>query len=122
MIIYFPRIPKYFIYPALVMLVSTPFIVSSVVYGVSNHFLHISAISGIILFQIYMSKRSFNTCGTCGHERHMHDKKELFRKGHTSLATVVCDNFKKGKWTRNYQSKYWSGEDTTKKWDNVRDK
>jgi len=104
------------------MLISVPFMLSSILYGVSNHFLHLSAISSVIIFQIYMSKRSFNTCGTCGHERHMHNKRDLNKSGHTSLAKVVCDNFKKGKWERNYQSKYWSGEDTTKKWDNVRDK
>ncbi len=122
MIIYFPRIPKYIIYPALVVIVSIPFILLSVVYNTPQHQYHLFAIAGVILFQIYMSRKSFNTCGTCGHERHMHDKKDLVRKNFTGLAKVVCDNFRKGKCERNYERKYWNGEDTIEKWDQNRDR
>jgi len=121
-IIYFPRIPKYVIYPALVVIVSIPFMLLSLVFENPQHQLHLFAIAGVILFQILMSRRTFNTCGTCGHERHMHDKKDLVRKGHHTLTRVVCDNFRKGKSARNYERKYWNGEDTIKKWDTARDK
>ena len=117
-----PRIPKYFIYPVLIICVSTPFVIVNFVYGINTIPFHLFGIASVILFQIYMSRRSFNTCGTCGHERHMHDKKDLVRRGHNSLTRIVCDNFRKGRYERNYQNKYWNGVDTIEKWDINRDK
>jgi len=121
MIIYLPRLPKYFIYPFLIMVVSTPFIIANLVYQINTLHFHLIGIAIVILFQVYMARRSSNTCGTCGHERHMHDKKDLIKKGFQSLTKVICDDFKKGKWQRNYERKYWNGEDTIE-WDTSRDK
>lgn len=122
MIISVPRIPKYFIYPILVVIVSVPFLVASLGFGINTHGVQLIAIAGVILFQVYRSRQSFNTCGTCGHERHMHDKKDLLRRGHRTLTTIVCDDFRKGKYERNYDHRYWNGEDTIEKWDTSRDK
>ena len=121
MIVSIPRIPKYFIYPLLVVIVSVPFMVASLGFGMNTHGLQLVAIAGVIGFQIYKSRQSFNTCGTCGHERHMHDKKDLVRRGYTSLTKIVCDSFRKGKYDKNYIHKYWNGEDTIE-WDTSRDK
>ena len=122
MLIPIPRMPKYFIYPLLIVCVSVPFIIANVVYEINTLHFHLVGIACVIGFQIYNSRRSFNTCGTCGHERHMHDKKDLLRRGHPALTRIVCDDYKKGKWERNYQNKYWNGEDTIEKWDTKRDR
>jgi len=90
------------------MIVSMPFIIANLVFEMNTLMFHFLAIGSVIGFQIYNSRRSFNTCGTCGHERHMHDKKDLLKRGHSRLTRIVCDNYKKGKWERNYQNKYWS--------------
>lgn len=129
MIINFPRIPKVYLYPLLVLIVSIPFIIANLVFEIDTHPFNLFAIAGVIIFQICMGRRNYNTCGTCGHERYMHDKRELLRKTYaftkntlTGLARVVCDNFRKGKCEKNYEKKYWNGEDTIEKWDTNRDR
>lgn len=125
MIVYFPKLSrnqKFLVYPLLVVIVSIPFMIATLMYDINTHGLQLVAIAGVILVQIYFSKRSFNTCGTCGHQRHMHDKRDLVKRGHTSLTKIVCDNYRKGKWEKNYEPKYWNGEDSIQKWDSKRDK
>jgi len=125
MIVYFPKLTrnqKFIIYPIMVVVVSIPFMIANLVYEIETHGLQLVAIAGVIMIQVYFSKRSFNTCGTCGHERHQHDKRELVRRGYNSLTRIICDDFRKGKWERNYEPKYWNGEEDYKTWDTTRDK
>lgn len=114
--------PKIFRYPFLIILVSIPFVVL-VVFG--DHFglgddrgwlvpYQVIAVGTIIAIQIWNARRSFNKCKTCGHERHMHDKIDLNRKGFSTLSTVVCDKFEDGYTDDipvNYRNLYWNGQD-----------
>lgn len=109
---YISFIPKVARFPLLVLFVSIPFIISSLVYDYAFHSFHLMSIASVIAFQIWHSRRGFNTCGTCGHERHMHDKRDLLKRGFETLTQVVCDKFRKGtRDPRNYDRMYWNGQD-----------
>lgn len=114
---FFSFIPKLARFPLLVLIVSIPFIVGALFFetGASLHPFHILSIAIVIGVQIWYSKRSFNTCGTCGHERHMHDKEDLIKKGFESLVTIVCDEYRRGtRDPKNYDRRYWNGRDQTR--------
>ena len=111
---YISFIPKLARYPLLVGIVSIPFILGAFVFNTGSllHPFHLLSIGIVIAVQIYMARRGFNTCGTCGHERHMHDKRDLIMRGFETLTQVVCDNFRKGtRDPRNYNRVYWNGKD-----------
>ena len=111
---YISFIPKLLRFPLLVGIVSIPFIVGAIFFntGSTLHPFHLLSIGSVIAVQIYFSKRSFNTCGTCGHERHMHDKRDLLSRGFETLSQIVCDNFRRGtRDPRNYNRMYWNGRD-----------
>lgn len=111
---YISFIPKLARFPLLVLIVSIPFIIGALFFetGASLHPFHLLSIGTVIAIQILYSRRSFNTCGTCGHERHMHDKKDLVSRGFETLTQIVCDKFRKGtRDPRNYNRVYWNGRD-----------
>lgn len=122
---YISFVPKLARFPLLVLFVSIPFILGAIFFETGSllHPYHLLSIGTIIAVQIWYSRRSFNTCGTCGHERHMHDKRDLVTRGFETLTQIVCDDFRRGiRDPRNYNRVYWNGEDTTKKWDKMRDR
>ncbi len=113
---YWNVIPKQARYPLLVLLVSIPFVVGVAFFEMSWLIPYQAiAVVTIIVIQIWNAKRSFNDCRNCGHERHMHDKPDLVKKGFMELAPVVCDNYEQhiggGEQPKNYNKIYWNGLD-----------
>lgn len=114
---WFYAIPRQARYPLLVLLVSTPFIIGVVLFKMSWLIPYqVIAVATVIIIQIWNARRSFHKCKNCGHERHMHDKQDLIKKGFGTMANIICDNFDNrdglGKFTNpNYDRKYWNGQD-----------
>lgn len=112
---WFYAIPKMARYPMLVLLVSVPFVVGIMFFDMGWLIPYQAlAVATIIVIQVWNMKRSWHKCKNCGHERHMHDKEDLIKKGFGSMASIICDNFDNsdglGKYTNpNYDRKYGNG-------------
>lgn len=97
-----------FIFPLLIVIVCTPFMIGTMVFQMDVIQYQLIAIVIIIAIQLWTIKRDWNKCQNCGHDRHMHNKKDMTKRGYNDLVKKICNDFSKARGTpeRNYTKEY----------------